>query len=148
MLNEWKETKGVKRKATAKHLREAAAALAIYQSKLPGGVDVKRHWSGKANLREAVLALRGDVAYATLYRYTSSISHGSDFGNQFQSDPVTGEPIWELEPTVDGFEAAIYAARELLLNAALRIDKRMGLGFAQRLEWHKLTRRDIQAGLK
>lgn len=148
MLNEWKQTKGLKRKATATHLAEANAGLAAYLSKLPPGTNVKKHWSGKASLQEAVIALKGNAMYATLYRHTSSISHGSDFGNQVEFDPATGHMIWQIEPTVDGFEAPTYAARELLLNAATRIDDRLGLGFASRLAWHKLTRKGVNEGLK
>lgn len=148
MLNDWKNTRGLKRKATKAMLKQANEALASYLKRLPPGTDVKRHWSGKANLQEAVKALRGDVMYATLYRFTSSISHAADFGAQFEVDPASDDLIWEIEPQVLGFEAPSYAARELFWNAANRIDQRLGLGYAATLAPHKLTRSDVQKGQK
>ena len=146
MLNEWKNTRGLKRKATKEMLKQANDALANYMKRLPAGTDVKRHWSGKANLQQAVWALHGGVMYATLYRFTSSISHASDFGLHFEVDPASGELIWEVEPQVRGFEAPSYLARELLWNAASRIDQRLGLGFGATLGPHKLTRAEVQEG--
>lgn len=148
MLNDWKNTPGLKRKATKAMLKQANEELAVSMKRLPLGTDVKRHWSGKANLQEAVKALRGDVMYASLYRFTSSISHASDFGAHFEADPASDDLLWEIEPQVRGFEAPSYAARELLWNAANRIDQRLGLGYAATLAPHKLTRSDIQKGHK
>jgi hypothetical protein len=148
MLNEWKNTRGLKRKATKALLKQANDGVAGYVTLLPAGTDVKRHWSGKPNLQEAVKALRGGAMYATLYRHTSSISHASDFGAHFEVDPTTEDVIWKIEPTVKGFEAPSYAARELLWNAANRIDQRLGLGFSAALAPHKLTRADVQKGQK
>jgi hypothetical protein len=148
ILNEWKKTPGLKRKATTAMLKQANAGLAVYLAKLPPGTDVKRHWSGRANLFEAVKALRGDVMYASLYRHTSSVAHASDFGAQFEVDPASGDLVWEVEPTVEGFEAPSYAARELLWGTAHRIDERLGLGFGAHLSAHKLSKADVQQGLK
>ncbi|MGH9681513.1 MAG: DUF5677 domain-containing protein [Candidatus Acidiferrales bacterium] len=148
MLNEWKNTPGLKRKATKAVMKQANDALAGYMTRLPAGTDVKRHWSGKPSLQEAVKALRGDALYATLYRFTSSISHASDFGIQFEVDPFNGELVWQTEPTVNGFEAPSYAARQLLWNAANRIDHRLGLGFSTALGPYNLTRADVQKGQK
>ena len=148
VFKEWKTTPGLKRKATKKIFKEATEALAVWMKKLPTGTDVKHHWSGKGNLREAVRALRADVMYATLYRFTSSISHASDFGAHFQIESASGDPIWEIEPKVQGFESPSYAARELLWNLANRIDERLGLGFTATLAPHKLTRTDVQKGQK
>ncbi len=46
MLNDWKNTKGLKRKATKAMLKQANDGLAVYMKRLPQGTDVKRHWSG------------------------------------------------------------------------------------------------------
>jgi hypothetical protein len=46
---------------------------------LPPSADFKHDWSGKRNLQEALKALKGDALYATLYRFTSSMTHSSDF---------------------------------------------------------------------
>jgi uncharacterized protein DUF5677 len=148
MMNEWRTTKGIKRKATKAMLRQANDGLAIYLKNLPAGANVKSHWSGKGSLQEAMKALKGDVMYATLFRYTSSIMHASDFGGHFEVDPKTGDFIWQIEPEVDGFEAPSYAARELLWSAANRIDRALGLKFRPALAPHKLTKADVQAGLK
>jgi hypothetical protein len=148
MLNEWKKTPGLKRKATKAALKQATDGVAFYEKQLPVGTDFKRHWSGKGSLKDALTALRGDVMYATLYRFTSSISHGSDFGGHFEVDPVSGEYIWQVEPTVQGFEAPTYAARQLLWMAAHRIDERLGLGFSPTLTPHKLTKAEVEAGLQ
>lgn len=148
MLNDWKKTPGLKRKAPAVMMKRANDELAKYLAQLPSGTDVRRHWSGKQSLQEAVKALGGTAMYATLYRHTSSISHASDFGVQYEIDPVTGEPVLQIEPTAKGLEVPIYAARELLWNAANRIDERLGLGFSVALAPHKLTKEDVEKAQK
>jgi hypothetical protein len=147
MLNDWKATPGLRRKATKKMFQQANKGLATYLSRLPTGTNVKSQWSGKSNLRDALKALCGDVMYATLYRFTSAITHGSDFGAHFEVDAASGDLVWEIEPTVRGFEAPTYAARELLWMAAHRIDERLGLGFDVALATHKLTPAEVKAGL-
>jgi hypothetical protein len=94
-------------------------------------------------LQEAVKALRGDAMCATLYRYTSSISHASDFGAHFPVEEASGNQLWEIEPKVERFEVPTYAARQLLWNLANRIDQRLGLGFSATLNPHKLSRADV-----
>ncbi len=59
MLNEWKNTAGLKRKATTAILKQANDALSSYLKRLPPGTDVKRHWSGKSSLQEAVRRYAG-----------------------------------------------------------------------------------------
>jgi hypothetical protein len=138
MLNDWKNTPGLKRKAPKKVVKQANEVLAEQTGGLPTGTDVKHHWSGKRNLQEAVKALRGDVMYATLYRFTSSITHASDFGAHVEIEQASGDRVWQIEPRSKGFEAPSYAARELLWNAANRIDQRLGLGFTTTLAPHRL----------
>lgn len=144
LLNEWKRTPGLKRKASKRAMQEANDGLLIWAKQLPAGTDFKHHWSGKHNLQEAVKALRADTLYATLYRFTSSTAHSSDIAAHVEIDPTSGDPIWQLEPRARGFEAPSYAARELLWNAAARIDQRLGLGFSTSLEPHRLMKRDLQ----
>ncbi len=55
MLNDWKNTRGLKRKATKAMLKQANEALADYMKRLPPETDVKRHWSGKGSLQEAMI---------------------------------------------------------------------------------------------
>jgi hypothetical protein len=145
MLNEWAQTKGLKRTAPKAMLANANSGLTTYLERLPRGTDVKSHWSGTRSLQQAMKRLKSDRTYATLYRYTSSISHVSDFGAHFASDE-DGEVVWEIEPQVDGFEAPSYAARELLWVAANRIDEKFGLGFAAALAPFRLTRDQVKAG--
>jgi hypothetical protein len=140
MLNDWKNTPGLKRKATKKAIKQANDGLAFWMKGLPTGTNVKDHWSGKRNLREAVTALRGDVAYATLYRFTSSTAHASDFGSHFEIEVATGDRIWQIEPRAWGFEGPSLSARELLWNAANRIDKRLGLGYPTTLAPHMVRK--------
>jgi hypothetical protein len=144
MLNQWKSTPGLRRKATKKMIDRATDALAQFTKNLPAGTDVKHHWSGKRNLLEVMRALRGDVLYATLYRFTSSISHAADFGAHIEIDSASAGPIWQIEPRAKGFEAPSYAARELLWHVANRIDARLGLGFSKTLAPHKLSRVNVR----
>jgi hypothetical protein len=148
MLTQWRSTRGLKRRVTKRMIKRATEALADWTKNVPSGTDVKHHWSGKQNLLEAMKALRGDAVYATLYRYTSSISHASDFGAHMEFDSAHPDPIWQIEPRAIGFEAPSYAARELLWQLANRIDVRIGLGFSATLAPHKLSRADVQKGLR
>jgi hypothetical protein len=140
MLKDWKNTPGLKRKVPKGILEQFNDALDVYKKLLPRGTDVKGHWSGTANLQQAMKALRGDVMYAVLYRVTSSISHASDFSAHFEGDPASDDLVWQIEPQVRGFEAPSNAARQLLWIAANRIDERLGLGYAATLAPHKPTR--------
>jgi len=137
MLNEWKNTPGLKRKATKKDLKRANETLAAFTKRLPAGTNFKHHWSGKHNLQEAVKALRHGVMYATLYRFASSTAHASDAGAHVEIERSSDDPIYQIEPRAQGFEAPSYAARELLWAAANRIDQRLGLGFSATLAPHK-----------
>lgn len=149
MVNEMKKTPGLKRHVTKNLIKQATDALADSMKNLPPGTDVKHHWSGKRNLLEAMRALPGgDALYATMYRFTSSISHASDFEAYLEIDSALPDPVWEIEPRVKGFETPSYAARQLLWHLANRIDSRLGLGFAATLAPHKLSRADVQKGEK
>jgi hypothetical protein len=140
LLNEWERTPGLKRKATKSVMKQANDGLLIWAKQLPAGTDFKHHWSGKGNLQEAVKALRGDAIYATLYRFTSSMTHASDFAAHVEIESMSGEPVWQLESRARGFDAPSYAARELLWHAATRIDQRLGLGFSASLAPHKVQK--------
>jgi|ERR1051326_1725190 hypothetical protein len=142
MLNEWKVTAGLKRKVTKKTMMQVNETLAACIKGLPAGTDFKHHWSGKHSLQEAVRALRGNAVYATLYRFTSSMTHASDCAAHVEIDEVSGDPIWQIEGRARGFEAPSHAARELFWNAANRIDQRLGLGFSAMLAPHKPPRSD------
>ena len=147
MIREWKKTPGLKRKVSNTVLLSVERAMLEMEQHVPKGVRFRKHWSGTDNLKEALATLRGDAAYATLYRYTSSISHGSDFGGQFHTNQKTGDFEWKVEPEVGGFAAPSYAARVLLWQAAHRIDQVLGLGYAAALSHHKLSKQDVEAGL-
>jgi hypothetical protein len=81
------------------------------------------------------------------YRYTSAIAHASDTGAHVDFDSGDDEGVFQLHPTVDGFEAPTYAARELMWHMASRINDRLGLGFDPTLAPLKLTKGDIKSGL-
>ena len=63
MLNDWKNTPGLKRKVTSKLTKQVNEGLAMWTKRLPVGTDFKHHWSGKRNLQEAMKELRGDIMY-------------------------------------------------------------------------------------
>jgi Family of unknown function (DUF5677) len=140
MLREWKQTPGLKRKAPKAAIEAAERELAQYQRRLPAGVDVRSHWSGKASLQHAMRALRGDVMYATLFRHTSSASHASDFAAHVEFDPA-GNMIFKLAPVADDDVIGRGGvAREVLWIAANRINERFKLGFDAALAPHKVGR--------
>jgi hypothetical protein len=146
MLNDWTQTPGLKRSVRKALIRRAHDELNAATKRLPAGTDVKSHWSGKRNLREAMETLKGGrVMYALVFRLTSSHTHGSDFGAHVTMTSEDAEPVFEVEPRVDGFDGPSYAARQLLWIAANRIDERLGLGFAASLAPHKVTRAIIEA---
>jgi hypothetical protein len=107
MVKEWTVTAGLKRRIRKKLIDEATNALANFMKRLPQGIDVRRHWSGQANLRETVKALKGDAMYATLYRHASAISHVADFGAHSELDPATGELIYNISATGARFRGPI-----------------------------------------
>jgi hypothetical protein len=148
MLNEWASTPGLKRKAPKKLVKQVTDTLAELMRKLPPGTDVKHHWSGRRNLLEAMRALRGDVLYATLYRFTSAISHAADSGAHLEINSASADPVWQMEPRAKGFEPPSYMARELLWHMANRIDARLGLGFSATLAPHRLARAGVREGQK
>jgi len=140
MLNHWKSTPGLKRKATREVIKLANATLSSWARGLPVGTDFKRHWSGKESLLEAVKALRADTMYATLFRFTSSKAHATYFAAHVEVEQASGELIYQLYPSSKGLEAVSHAARELFWGAASRIDQRLGLGFAPTLAPHEVKR--------
>jgi hypothetical protein len=141
MLREWTATPGLKRKASKAAIEAAERELAEYQRRLPAGVDVSRHWSGKRSLQQAMQALRGDVMYATLFRHTSSASHASDFAAHVEFDSAGGM-IFKLAPVADDdVIGRSGVAREVFWIAANRINERFKLGFDGALAPHKVGRR-------
>lgn len=148
MLDGWSKSQGPRRGVSKELMQRYKAAMAHFVEALPPGTDFKNHWSGLKNFREAAEAVKADLLYASLYRFASSAIHGSDFGAQFSPDKLTGELVWEIDPTAKGFEAPSFAARELLWNAAHQIDAKLGLGFRAALAPHRLSKKDIQRGLQ
>ena len=143
MLRDWKQTPGLKRQVTKGKIAETEKAIASVVAHLPAGTNYEKHWSGKGSFQEAVKSLRADPLYAVLYRHTSSISHVSDVGLHFESDPATGALVWQIAPRERGFEGPSYVSRELLWMLANRINERLGLGFAATLAPHKLKKADL-----
>lgn len=90
MLNDWKQTRGLKRQAPKRAIDAAKKQIAELRTLLPAGTNFETHWSGKGNLQNTVKALRADSLYAVLFRYTSSISHASDVGLHSEPDSTTG----------------------------------------------------------
>jgi uncharacterized protein DUF5677 len=147
MLDGWSKTKGLRRTVPKELMQRYTAAMKHFTRALPPGTNFRQHWSGLRNFREAAAAVKADARYVSLYRFASSAIHGSDFGAQFSPDKLTGELVWEIDPTVKGFEAPSYAARELLWNAAHEVDAKLGLGFHAALAPHRLSKKDLRRGL-
>ena len=61
--------------------RVVAARARILGERLPAGTDFQRHWSRKASLLEAAKAVHAEAIYATVFRFTSSKTHATDFAN-------------------------------------------------------------------
>ena len=148
-IDQWSREPVLAHVFSSEMLQRADQALAEKLEDLPSGIDVKsieRHWSGMANMREVMKALGEEVAYLTFYKYGSLIAHGGDFGGHLEIDEASGNRLWALAPTSDGFEHPSYAAREILWNTASCIDTRLGLGFASTLAPHKLSPADVTKG--
>lgn len=143
MLMEWKNTPGLKRKATKAMAKNTEEAVLELKKILPSGTNFEKHWSGKGGFQQTVQALRQDSLYSVLYRHTSGISHVSDVGLHFEPDKATGQLIWQVPPRVEGFEAPSWVARELLWVLANRIDERLRLGFTDSLAPHKINKADL-----
>ncbi len=150
MLKHWRDVPTLAALATDERLAQARAGLDSYLKRLPGDTNVSRHWSGLSGLDAALKSLGDEVTYATSFRFSSAIIHGNDFGAHFEVDAgdAFDDLVWQLEPRVRGFEAPSYAARQLLWNAADRVNDRFGLGFETKLAPFRLSDEDIQGGKK
>lgn len=140
LLNHWKTTSGLKRKASKEITKLTNDGLASWTKGLPVGTDFKHHWSGKANFWEAAKAIRAEAIYATVFRFASAKAHATDFAGHVEVDQASGDLIYQIDPSSKGFAAPSHASRGLLWGAANRIDQRLGLGFATALASHKVTR--------
>lgn len=133
MFEEWTRTPGLKRKITKAQLVAAREARDSLIKKLPPGIDYKRHWSGKGSLQAALQSMRGDVLYSTLYRASSSTSHGTDSLQHMSYGP--GDAVqFEVSPSSANVPARAAVATELLWLTARRIDERFKLGFSDQLK--------------
>ncbi len=143
MLEHWSRTKGLKRAATKEAFRVIRRLLTDGEKGLPAGTDMKaigRHWSGlPGGFEAAAKALGQERLYATLYRRTSSQAHASDFSSHVTA---TTEEIWfELAPSPDQVPMVSAIAREMLLMAVARVDRRFRLGYEIRLGVHQVKER-------
>jgi hypothetical protein len=136
MLNHWKTTPSLKRKATKEIIKLANDGLASWAKALPAGTDFQRHWSGKASFLEAVKAVHAEAIYATVFRFASAKTHVTDFAGHVEIERASGDLIYQIDPCSKGFEAPSHASRALLWAAASRIDQRLGLGFVTALAPH------------
>jgi hypothetical protein len=151
MLKHWREIPTLAPLATDELMAQAQAGLDSYIKRLPAGTDISRHWSGMRGMDAVLKSLGYEETYATSFRFSAAIIHGNDFGAHFEVDAAAGgidDLVWQIEPRVRGFEAPTYAARQLLWNAADRVNDRFGLGFEEKLAPLRLTDQDVQAGKK
>jgi hypothetical protein len=136
MIEKWRITPGLKRKATKRAIQLAAKVFNRWFSQIPAHTNIKKHWSGLRSLEEATEAIRWGVVYQTLYRHASPTSHAADFSRHV--DASGDEIVWEIEPQVDGLAGPAVMAREMLWHLASRIDQRLGLGFGASLAPHRV----------
>jgi len=132
MLRKWKETTGLRRQATKKHLAMGKQLVDRWVAKA-GGVDVSSHWSGPGGLKNATRILREDRSYQTIYRYLSPYAHGSDVAGAIEVD-ANGRYVVDLIPGVKHTNEALELSRMVLWILAARINKHWGFGFKDRLE--------------
>jgi hypothetical protein len=142
MLNHWKQTPGLKRKATKAAFAGAYAGLQVWTKDLPPGTDYKSHWSGTGTLQNAMKALRSDIMYATLMRHTSQFVHVSDIGEHVKIE--NNHVVFHVVPTSEAVEGTSAVAREMLWMAANRIDQRLKLGYAGALALHRVKKPTTQ----
>jgi hypothetical protein len=64
-------------------------------------------------------------------------------GLHFETDPATGDLVWQIAPRIDGVLGPLFVARELLWMLAGRIDERLELGFKTTLAPLKLKKADL-----
>lgn len=132
MLNRWKQTPGLKRRATKALFRATTETRDGWARQFPGAVDVRRHWSG-SSLEQAAARLRTDVSYQLVYRYISRHPHGADVSSHIRFNTV-GEPIFTLSPGDAHVREALTLARVMLWIAGSRINERLGLGIGSTLD--------------
>lgn len=147
MFNDWRVTKGFKRRVTRKQIEALKAAIADVTRTLPPGTDYRRHWSGTGGLEQAIKALKADALYSVLYRYLCTIAHANDLGLHFEQN-ADGEFVWQIAPRFETVLAPSFMARELMWVLASRVDTKLGLGFKTALVVHKVTKaeqREAQA---
>ena len=148
MLKHWRKVPSLAALATDEHLAQAQAAVDGYIKRLPNGTDITRHWSGLNGLEAVLKELDDEVTYATSFRFSSAIIHGTDFGAHLEVDGDGDDLVWQIEPRVRGFEAPTYAARQLLKKAADGVNDRFGLNFDAKLAPFHLSDADVAEGKK
>lgn len=139
MIDHWKRTLGLTRKATKKALADASHLLAVWSKGLPQTVDFKRHWSGLGSFEAAAKAIGHEKMYATLYRYTSTSTHATDFGAHVDAVSDKEQLLFDITPSLRSVGGISGSAREVLWIVMSRVDQRFRLGYATRLNPHKVT---------
>jgi len=141
MLNHWKQTKGIKRKTKKAHIDATKTGITRLMQGVPSTMDHEVHWSGKkGKLISVTKELKVEIMYALLFRFTSSVTHATDVGAQFDVDPQTEEFIWRIDPRVNDLDGPCITARQLLWVLAERINRTFGLGFTAVLASHKVMK--------
>jgi len=144
MVEHWMRTRGLKRKATKRHVETSQKLVDHWGSFLRVALDdVKRHWSGKGSLEATAKALRGEVLYATVYRHGSASVHATDFGAYVQANRKSGTLVIALNPSPENVNGVAAVSREILWLTASRIDQRFKFGFDRCLRPLKVKKRDV-----
>jgi hypothetical protein len=131
----WKQTAGLKRKATKKLMAEVDQQIQDSTAILGQAVvdSLRRGYSGMTV--EATAARLGWAnTYHVFYRYASSFSHASDPAQHLGFAP-DGTPILKLTPGADPvIDTALAMARGILWTILYRVDARLGLCHASLIE--------------
>ena len=127
MLDEWRKTPGLKRKAGKALIAGLRAERDVWIARLPAGTNHKKHWSGLWSIEEAAGALRGKVTYQAFYRFASPFAHAADMTAHVYLDD-TGAFTVKLGPGDEHLGAIMAFAHVVLWSVASRINRRYRLG--------------------
>lgn len=104
------------------------------EGRLPEGVSIKSHWSGRANLEQAADLLNYNTVYQLFYRTLSTHLHGTDLGSHLSLNEESGVRTAKVCPSGAHCTQALSVARHVLWTMAKTLNDRLGLGIEQTLE--------------
>lgn len=127
MLESWRRTKGLKRKAKKRTLARVRQAIAGWDTTIGPAVNrsVKKHWSGH-NIEWTARYLGWDPAYQLFYRFSSPSVHTGDV-SQYLDITQDEDVTVKLAPTDKLIQACLATASGMLWQATRTFNNRLGL---------------------